>query len=409
MKIKSLFIFFLTALILGCTSHDISHLESQKEIKPLVLLISIDGFKPEYLDPNNTPQLFNLSQNGAIAKGMLPSFPSVTFPNHYSIVTGLYPDHHGIVANTMLDPNISETFKLSSREAVTNSAWWEDGIPIWVSAHKQGLKSSTLFWPGSEAKIKGIQPDDWLPYDKNLTPSGRVDKLLNWLNRSAQQRADFATLYFEDVDSTGHRYGPKSTEVKEASHQVDLAINQLMNGLKKLNLISSTTIIIVSDHGMAEVKAEQVINLRSMLPKFSKINFVWQGSLAGINLQGESSSEVLSTLNQNSHMQCWAKNNIPSKYHFGKHRRVPDIVCLASLGYSILDGNPTFTIPGQHGFDPELRDMHGIFIASGYKVKKAELDYFENVEVYPLMCHLLQIKPEKNDARDILFKQIITQ
>jgi ectonucleotide pyrophosphatase/phosphodiesterase family member 5 len=372
-------------------------------------MISIDGFKPEYLDELNTPTLLNLAKEGAVAKGMLPVFPSQTFPNHYSMVTGLYPDHHGIVNNTMIDPKIPETFKLSSRAAVTNSQWWEDGVPIWVSAQQQGKKTATLFWPGSEAKIRGIQPNDWLAYDKNLLPTDRVNRLLLWLNRPNQDRADFATLYFEDVDSSGHRYGPNSVEVKESTKVVDRAIQELITGLQREDLLQKTTLIIVSDHGMAEVKAEQSINLKKLLSAFAKLNIIWQGPIAGINLQGESLEGVLSSLQQNKDMQCWAKSAIPAKYHFGQHRRVPDIVCLAKLGYTILDGTSLFTIPGQHGYDPELKDMHGLFIANGYKIKKTQLSYFENIEVYPLINHLLQIKSEKNDAQNILYKQIIME
>ena len=409
MQIRSLIYLFIFIVLSACSSKQTIHLDNSKGNKPLVLLISIDGFKPEYLDITNTPELLKLAQHGAMAKGMLPVFPSITFPNHYSMVTGLYPDHHGIVNNTMLDPRISEAFKLSSRSAISNSDWWEDGIPIWVSAHLQGRKSSTLFWPGSEAKIKGIQPDDWLPFDKNMSPNARVHQLLNWLNRPNQERADFATLYFDDVDSAGHRYGPNSSEVKAATHTVDQAIHELMSGLEKLNLAKSTTVIIVSDDGMAEVKANQTINLKSMLSKFSNSKIIWQGPLAGINTHGEKTSEIIATLNQHKNIQCWAKNDIPPKYHFGKHRRVPDIVCLADIGFSLADGNPLFMIPGQHGFDPEMKDMHGIFIASGYKVKNIQLNYFENIEVYPLLCHLLQIQAEKNDAKDLLFQQIIIQ
>lgn len=408
MQIFRITFFLIIGILTACSSFNPSNgIKTDKSPKPLTVLISIDGFKPEYLSKTNSPHLFQLAQQGATAEGMLPVFPSVTFPNHYSMVTGLYPDHHGIVNNSMKDGGISEAFRLSSKSAVGNPAWWEDATPIWVSAQRNGLKTSTLFWPGTEAKIKGIQPNDWLPYDKNLSPQARSLKLLEWLNRPNETRADFATLYFEDVDSMGHRFGPKSSEVLSAVNVVDNAIGSFVAGLKDLNLLELTTILIVSDHGMAYVDPANYIDLKPLLNPFPNISVEWQGPLAGINLNGNQAPQVLNTLNQNKNMQCWSKNNIPAKYHFGSHRRIPDIVCLSQLGFSAVSGIPSFQIPGQHGFDPELKDMHGIFIASGYRVKKTRLNYFENIEVYTLLCHLLNIQAEKNDAKDILFQQII--
>ena len=405
---QSLCLLFII-LISACSTGNSPIIQTSKAPKPLILLISIDGFKPEYLQQESAPTLFKLAQQGASSKGMLSAFPSYTFPNHYSIVTGLYPDHHGIVNNSMKDPQIPEPFRLSSKSAVANPAWWEDGTPIWVSAQKKGLVTSTLFWPGSEAKIKGIQPNDWLVYDKNMLPPERVNTLLEWLNRPNERRADFATLYFEDVDSTGHRFGPKSNEVKRSVSEIDQAIENLIDGLGRLRLLPITTIIIVSDHGMTEVPVNQRIQLKSLLNSFEKTSIEWQGPLAGINLNGEKPLSVLNALNQNKNIQCWQKSDIPKKYHFGTHRRIPDIVCLANLGFTMVDGALSYLIPGQHGFDPELKDMHGIFIASGYRIQPSQLDVFENIEIYPLLCHLLNIPAEKNAAKDILFRQIINK
>jgi predicted AlkP superfamily pyrophosphatase or phosphodiesterase len=403
---RSLLIF--TLLICACSSSSVTSINPAQSPKPLTLLISIDGFKPEYLQKEVAPNLFKLAQNGATTKGMLPVFPSVTFPNHFSMVTGLYPDHHGIVNNAMKDPQIAEPFRLSSKSAVSNPAWWTDAVPVWVSAQQQGLISSTLFWPGTEAKIKGIQPNDWLVYDKGLRPPARVELLLEWLSRPNPTRADFATLYFEDVDSMGHRFGPNSAEVRTAVQQIDTVIGALLQGLEKRNLLSVTTILIVSDHGMAEVTPARRIELKPLLNDFSRVSVEWQGPMAGINLNGDSQDAVVSALQKNPQMQCWPKQQIPRKYNYGSHRRIPDIICLANLGYTIVSSS-SFLIPGQHGFDPAHPEMHGIFIAAGYRVKKTQLDYFENIEIYPLLCRLLKISPEKNDAKDILFEQIITR
>ena len=409
MKFFSLFLVILSLCLGSCTSQAPINPSSGRlsDPKPLTLLVSIDGFKPEYLQRGITPNLQQLAITGAAAQGMLPVFPSITFPNHFSMVTGLYPDHHGIVNNNMKDPEIREPFKLSSRTAVTNPAWWTGGVPIWVSAQQQGLRSSTLFWPGSETTIKGIQPNDWLYYDKNMSASARVSKLLEWLHRPKTERADFATLYFEDVDSMGHRYGPNSNEVNLSLVQVDLAIHQLIMGLKETGLYDQTTLIIVSDHGMAEVPPRNQIRLNQLLSNFSQYSVEWQGPLAGINLNGNSEKLLLNALKQSTYMSCWPKKEIPTQYHFGSNPRIPDVVCLADLGWTIIEGTSLFNIQGQHGFDPQLKEMHGIFIASGYRIHQQRLNTFENIEVYPFLCHLLDIVPEKNDAKDILFRQIV--
>ncbi len=407
MGFLQIFLIIITLGVSACSSPILSNksLEKPLDPKPLIVLISIDGFKPEYLQRGLTPQLSELANTGAVAQGMYPVFPSLTFPNHYSIVTGLYPDHHGIVNNQMKDSAIEEPFKLSSRTAVSNPAWWAGGVPIWVTAQQQGLKSSTLFWPGSESANQGIQPNEWLYYDKNLNASSRVSKLLEWLNRPQSRRADFATLYFEDVDSMGHRYGPRSQEVNQAISQVDEAISQMIQGLKDLGLYDQTTFVIVSDHGMAEVPAENRIQLKSLLSNFSSVSVEWQGPLAGMNLHGAPENNVLSALHHR-HMSCWPKRKIPVKYHFGTNSRIPDIICLADIGWTISEGAALYSIPGQHGYDPTLSDMQGIFIASGYGIKKIQLDHFENIEVYPILCHLLGIQAEKNDSQDQLFRII---
>jgi predicted AlkP superfamily pyrophosphatase or phosphodiesterase len=407
---KFLLSLIFALIFLNLTSCSSDKLEApiiQSEAKPLTVLISLDGFKPEYLNRNSSPNLNQLAENGAIAKGLISTFPSVTFPNHYSIVTGLYPDHHGIVNNTMFDSQIKEVFKLSSREAVTNPAWWSDAKPIWVSVIEQDKKASTLFWPGTETKINQIQPNDWLNYDHNMSSTARVDQLLTWLNRPNNSRADFATLYFSEVDSAGHSYGPNSKEVNQAVSNVDMAIGRFITGLKNIGLNQKTTFIIVADHGMSEVPKDNWLEISSVLKDIPGIKYEWTGPVAGINVEEKYVTNVLQSLNKISHMECWKKSEIPAKFHFGSHRRIPNVVCLAENHFVITDKKPLITYPGHHGFDPQVEDMHGLFIASGYQIKKAQLGYFENIDVYPLMAKLLNIRPEKNDASDHLIKKIV--
>lgn len=397
----------LTMILSACTSNHQEVQTSENNAKPLIVLISIDGFKPEYLNRNYSPTLKGLAEKGSLAKGLISSFPSVTFPNHYSIVTGLYPDHHGIVHNTMYDAHIQEVFKLSSREAVTNPAWWSDAKPIWVSVIEQNKRASTLFWPGTETKIQGIQPNDWLNYDHNMSSTARVEQLLNWLTKANPIRADFATLYFSEVDSAGHTYGPNSSQVNQSIANVDKAISQFREGLKKIGLEQKTTFIIVSDHGMSEVPSNHWIEISKTLNDLPEIKYEWTGPVAGINLDEQYVGTALNRLKTIPHLECWKKSEIPTKFHFGTHRRIPKIVCLAENHYVITDKKPLITYPGHHGFDPMVQDMHGLFIASGYRIRQTNLDYFENVDIYPLMAKLLNIHPEKNDGSDHLIKKLI--
>ncbi|MCC7005690.1 MAG: alkaline phosphatase family protein [Ottowia sp.] len=376
--------------------------------KPLVVLVSIDGFKPHYLTRGLTPTLSRLAQSGVVAKGLKPSFPSLTFPNHYSMVTGLYPDHHGIVNNKMLDPEIAgQVFRLSSRESVSNPAWWKEGIPIWVTLQQQGKIAATLFWPGSEAPNQGIQPTYWLPYNEKLSSQNRVDVLLDWLSRPDKERPDLATLYFSEVDSAGHRYGPNSPQVNQAIRNVDQALARFLLQLEKMGLGPYTTLIITSDHGMADVRDDQVIYLDSYLKDYPQTTIQWSGALAGFDFGTESPTAIFASLQQEKHMQCWPKEKLPQAFHFGSHRRIPDGICLAQIGW-IISGNrwlPQIN-RGQHGFDPAHPDMHGILIAAGRKIVPQKLGVIENIEIYPLLCALLTIRCEKSDAHKVLLKII---
>lgn len=377
--------------------------------KPLTLLISIDGFKPDYLRRGITPNLLTLSDQGTISKGLVPVTPTVTFPNHVSIVTGQYPDQHGIVNNVMNDPNIPNTrFRLSDRNVVTNPNWWSEVKPIWVSAIRQQKIVSTLFWPGTEVVIDGIQPNDWLNY-KSIPSKERVDILLDWLNRPNETRADFATLYFSEVDSSGHISGTDSIMTNTSIENVDKEIGHLIDGLSQLNLLSVTHFVIVSDHGMANTNPEKIIAFSDLLPEVSPSKFIWTGAFGGIESEPENSNSILELLSKNQNMQCWHKTKIPSEYHFGSHRRIPEIFCIASIGWTIVSKRSDEIIKGHHGYKSSEKDMWGLFIASGPTIKRTMIDPFENIDVYLLLCHLLNIKPEITSANDHLFKEIVNQ
>ncbi len=367
--------------------------------KPLTLLVSIDGFRADYLQRGKTPTLASLARRGTHSSGLISSFPSVTFPNHYSIVTGLVPDHHGIVNNTMHDPAIPDpVFALSSRSAVSNPLWWNEATPVWVTAARHGKVTSAMFWPGTETPIHGVQPRNWLPYSDLLSSGDRVDQLLKWLSVSPSERSDFATLYFSEVDTAGHLAGPDSPELDAALGRVDTALAHLFEGLRKLGLRGLTNVVIVSDHGMAPVPAENVVNLSPLLEGIPAAKIRWFGTFAGIEANAEDATRVLAALHDAPHMQCWRKGEMPAVYRFGTHRRIPDIVCLAETGWWLTDDLKHKSVRGQHGYDPRDPLMHGLFIAQGSRLVSTTLPDIANVEVYPLLCRLLGIPPEANDA-----------
>lgn len=375
--------------------------------KDLVILVSIDGFRNDYLARGLTPNLLALAQQGTLAKKFEPVFPTITFPNHFALITGRYPDHNGIVNNTMYDPSkTDQVFRLSDRHAIENPLWWNEGTPLWVTLNKQGKRSSTLFWVGSESPIQGVQPNDWLSYDNALSSSDRTKQLLRWLNRDDPDRADFATLYFSEVDSKGHEFGPDSAEVNASIVSADQAIGELLQGLRVLGLAEKTTIVVTSDHGMAHITPDRAVDLSAYTNELGSVRIQWTGPLAGFDTNLTDKPVLLSRLKQNTNMDCWSKENIPAKYHFGTHRRVPQVVCLAKAGWSTAAHAGQKVIPGQHGHDPSDPAMQGLFIIYGPQIKGARLETVRNIDVYNLLVRLLNVVGEKNDGEDTLYDRV---
>jgi len=401
--IKKTIAILLLNVFFGIVIQCIGSIAIAKEMidrKPLVILISIDGFKPSYLDRGITPNLKFFASQGVIADGMIPVFPSITFPNHVSLVTGQFPEHHGIVNNVMFDDTIpDQLFTLSSRQAVQNPAWWNQANPIWNTLARQGKISSTLFWPGSEALIQGRQPRDWLDFDGSMSSSMRSEKLLSWLSDPSKERADFATLYFNEVDTQGHHYGPESKEVNVAISFVDQALGELRLGLEKLGILDRVTFVITSDHGMATVPDENVINVLPILEKNVTFKMQWYGPIAGFANEGKSNeADFLNQLSKVEHMSCWSKTKPPAGNHFNHNNRIPDILCLADTGWTITNDPSRKVLRGQHGFDPNNKDMHAMFIASGFQIPNKKIGLIKNIDVYNFLCKLLQVKPDANDG-----------
>lgn len=376
---------------------------AQAPSHPLILL-SLDGFHPDYLDRGLSPRLQALADDGVRARWLNPSFPSKTFPNHYTMVTGLRPDRHGIVDNTMLDPLLGR-FALHDRDAVGDGRWW-GGEPLWVSARRAGLRSATLFWPGSEAAIGGYRPDRWLPYDAALSMSDRVDRVLAWLALPPARRPHLVTLYLEAVDTTGHLYGPDSAEVDGALAAVDAALGRLLDGLAEIGLAGAVNLVIVSDHGMAQVDPARTLVLEDLVDP-SLVEIVGLSEILSFNPRPGRTAEAESALlAEREGLTCHRRTETPPQWRFGSHPRVPAIVCLLEEGWRVRRRerfNPwqdrSGGNRGAHGYDPLSPSMRALFVAHGPGLASGLLvDPFDNVHVYPLLAALLGIAPAPGDG-----------
>jgi len=401
----------LIAISAGCanqptppTAATTSQATSAKPAPLPLLLVSIDGYRADYIGRGLSPTLSELAKTGVHATSMQPSFPSLTFPNHYTIVTGLRPDHHGIVNNTMFDPALGR-FSLGSRNAVGDGRWWNEGTPLWETAGQHGLKSATMFWPGSEADIHGRHPDYWKTYDGNVSPEQRVDQVLAWLDMPAGERPTFLTLYFDEVDHAGHTFGPDTPQVDEALRSTDSAMAHLVQGLKQRKLLDRINMIVLADHGMAPVPAKNSVMLDKVIP-LTRVDVVSLGVLAGLNpTPGHDFSKIEAQLEKpQRHMTCWDKTRVPERFAYGSNPRVPQLLCLADVGWRITTTDAAkkrkdkFSL-GEHGYDNEAPQMQALFVAHGPAFREgANVPSFPNVDVYPLMAHLLGLPPAANDG-----------
>jgi predicted AlkP superfamily pyrophosphatase or phosphodiesterase len=398
-------------LLCGCTTADeVYHRfkgdEHQEPPAPTpaapptpVILVSIDGFRADYLSRGVTPNLVALAEGGARAERMLPSFPSLTFPNHYTLVTGLVPDHHGIVNNTFEDPALPDgRFRIASKAAVTDPVSWDEATPIWVTAERWGLHTATEFWPGSEAAIHGVRPNHYTAYDKSVASDARVDQVLAWLDLPADQRPAFLTLYFDIVDTAGHQYGPDSAQVNQALATTDAAIGRLMAGLKARHL--EANLVIVSDHGMASTPPDQHLFVDDWADP-SAFRVVTTGAVAGLVPSSEPITRTL--LRPHPHAACYRKAEIPVRFHYGSNARIPPVVCIAEVGWILTTHAQETSLKtpplGEHGYDPDDPRMGALFIANGPKIfAHVVLKPFPNTDVYGLLARLLDVEPLRNDG-----------
>ena len=380
-----------------------------------LILISIDGFRWDYLQKDPAPVLRQLAAEGVHATRMTPSFPSLTFPNHYTLVTGLRPEHHGIVANTFFDPALHAKFNPKTPEGATNPRWWSGGEPVWITAEKQGVRSGCFFWPGSEAENHGLHPSFSLPFDKSLTSARRVDGLLAWLDLPPAQRPRFCTLYFDIVDTCGHLYGPDAPETAAAVAEVDEAVGRLLAGLARRGLREKTDLVLVSDHGMEPVSPDQVIFLDDYVD-LNSIEIDFAGPNAGLRPK-TGTAEELAAMFRGKHPQlsAWRRDEVPERLHYRASDRIAPVVLSAAPGWSIMSHEflrfKRLTLErGAHGYDPATPNMGALFIAAGPSFQRGRsIDDVENIHVYNLLCATLGLKPAPNDGDDRLVRATLAR
>ena len=364
--------------------------------KPYVILVSIDGFRWDYMDRYPTPNLDRIANTGSRAERLLPVFPTLTFPNHYSIATGLYPANHGIVANTFPDPASGRWYNMKDRSAVED-AYFYGGEPIWVTAETQGMVAASFFFVGSEAPIRGVQPTHWRRYDGDIPGEARVDQVLTWLAEPEASRPHMITLYFEEVDSYSHWYGPDSTRNIGMIRQVDSYLGRLLDGLGKLPHGDRVNIILVSDHGLRSYfEGEQPLVLSEYIYT-GHASLVGGGSYLFAHLADDDlhrAGEYAATVNQHwKHGKAYTRDNAPADWHVTGNPRFPDLIFIPEPGHAVIPVAGAKSLAGDHGWAPEDPAMHGFFMASGPNIKPGvQLGAVEMVDVYPLMLAILGLE-----------------
>ena len=366
-----------------------------------VIMLSIDGFRWDYADRVKTPNLDYIESQGVKAEYIEPAFPSKTFPNHYTMATGLHPDNHGIVDNNFYCPQLDATYRLGDQESIMNPDFY-GGEPIWVTAEKQDMTSASYFWVGSEAPIKGTQPTYWKEYDTSIPFEDRIDTVITWLELPKEQRPQFITLYFHEPDRAGHTYGPDHEEIDKMVAYMDTLIGDLMNKIDNFPPEYNINLIVTSDHGMTEVTPERYVDLTQYVDRdwFERTH----GGNPLLNLQPkeEYADTIYNTLKPVENISIWKKEEIPERFNYGSNPRVMDMIVLADSTWSVGWGEPTgsYYQGGAHGWDYEKRDMHTIFYAIGPKFKENHLHPpFSVIDLYPLISHILDLEPAEVDGK----------
>ncbi|KAK7425850.1 hypothetical protein QQZ08_007699 [Neonectria magnoliae] len=392
---------------------------------PTTLLISLDGFRADFLQRGLTPRLNAFVKEGVSPKWMRPSFPSVTFPNHYTIATGLYPESHGIVGNSFWDPELQEEFYYTDPDRSLDPKWW-GGEPFWATAENQGVRSAIHMWPGSEAHVLHTEPSLLDEFNRKETLDGKVARILEFLDMPGMEdktadvsdmRPQLIAAYVPHVDSDGHKYGPNSTEIRETITKVDTMLDKIFGGLEERNLTNIVNVVVVSDHGMATTDITRLIQLEDLID-VSKIEHIDGWPLYGLRPKNPEDlqslyDELAEKAKSNPNFDVYLRDvNMPERYHFTKDKRIAPLWVVPKTGWAIvtekefsvkegLEKNLVYHPRGLHGYDHEHPLMRAIFIARGPAFPhpaNSQIDVFQNIEVYNMLCDSVGIEPQPNNG-----------
>jgi len=374
--------------------------------KTYTIVVSLDGFRWDYTEKYKAPNIKQMGVEGVWAN-MLPSYPASTFPNHYAMATGLVPDHHGIVNNSFWDPATQTLFSISDPKVNSNGAYF-GGEPIWLTAQHQGLKTSVIYWVGSDVAVKGEFPNSYKSYREKplLEYYARVDTAMAHLSKPKAERPRLVMIYFDEPDLQGHLHGPDSPEVSRAVERVDSVIGYLRSEISKLKISKKINLIVLSDHGMSSISDERNVKPSDYI-KPEWYEHIVTGTPTNIYSKPQYRDSILQALEHTPHVQYYKKEEIPPLMEYGSSDRVGDIVVTPDLGWQFSE------VPrhqsGAHGYDPHDKEMQALFRAVGPSFKKGgyKASQFQNVDLYPLLCHLLRIKPAPVDGKLERIREIL--
>ena len=370
---------------------------AQNQKNHTTVILSLDGFRWDYPTKTATPALNRIARDGVKAVSLIPSFPSKTFPNHYTIATGLVPDHHGLVNNSFYDLELDKPYSLSNKEARFNPVFY-GGEPIWITAQKQGVKTASYFWVGTD--VDDMHPDIWKKYNQQTPFPERIDTIVKWLKLPLAERPRLIMAYYHEPDEAGHNYGPDDKRTLKTVREMDQMVGKLYQQIEELPNADSINLIIVADHGMGAISSKRNIVLRDYIPQSWPVMI--QGGTPNFNIYapGVWKDSAYMALKKAPHIQVWKPVEVPAYLNYGKNQRVGDIIVVADSAWSVsLSKVEKESTGGTHGYDPRDTDMHAIFYAVGPDFKKNYVQpSFQNIHIYPLLAYLLAILPAKTDG-----------
>lgn len=392
------------------------HNNIEAQSKPYVIMISTDGFRYDYAEKYNAQNLLRLSNSGIKAKAMIPSYPSITFPNHWSLITGLYPSHHGLIDNFFYDYKRKESYALSNKKNAEDGSWY-GGTPLWGLAEKQGLVTASLMWVGSASDAGGLRPSYYYPYHEKFTPSEKVEKVVNWLKLPEDTRPHFISLYFPEVDGSGHHYGPDTKETETAVHLIDQAIGDLVQKVNALGL-KEVNFVFVSDHGMIKVDGGTPLEIPSVLLDKNRFDFYNSQTLLRVYVKNPDEVKAVYKelkADKTEDYEVYLDKKLPKYLHFAtrddRYNRIGQILLIPKAPKIFLEKGKKTSV-GKHGYDPRIvPEMKATFYAWGPEFKNnMVIDEFANVNVYPLVAEILGLKIDHPvDGKLKVLKEILKE